>query len=422
MTRNAWIYLSSYCLSLIGNGIATVLFPLLVLARTGDVLAAGVVAGVTAGTSAVVGLFAGVLIDRVNRRTVSIVSDVLSAASIAALPVVDAIWGLDMGWFIALAVLGAFGDAPGMTARETLLPGVVRLSGAQPGALDRIVGIRESLAAVLMLAGPGVGGLLVWLAGVGSSTLLVTAGMSALAAVTSLGIDRRAGDIPQSTEPDPSSAQQTTRSVLTDVVDGWKFVIHNRLVLSATVLISFLVAVMVALQTTLLPAYFLAEDLPGLAGLVLAGLALGSLLGAGIYALTVGKVTRRTWFGAGLLGIVVGFFVLGAMPAAWVVLVAAVLVGVANAPLSAVLGVATIEATPDAVRGRVLATQNAVVLAAPALSTAPIAAAASAWGLQAAGLALAGIVAIVALLALLTPAFRSLDNPATPTRTDGAQP
>ncbi|CAH0161896.1 MFS transporter [Microbacterium foliorum] len=421
MGRNSLVYLLSYCLSLLGNGIATVVFPLLVLARTGDLLAAGLVAAVAAGVSAVVGLFAGVLIDRMNRRTVSIVSDLLSAASIAALPIVDAIWGLNMTWFVALAAVGAFGDTPGMTARETLLPGVVRLSGGQSGSLDRIVGVRESLAAVLMLAGPGIGGLLVWLFGVGASVLWVTAGMSALAAVVSLGIDRRAGAVEGILESDPSSAQRKARGVLADLVGGWRFMVGNRLVLTATIVSAFLVATMVALQTTLLPAYFLAEDLPGLAGLVLAGLSLGSLIGAAAYAATVGKVTRRTWFVSGMLGIIASFAVLGTMPAVWAVLAAAVLLGLANTPAAAVLGVATIEATPDNLRGRVLGTQNAVIMAGPAIGTVPIAAVASAWGLQAAGVSLAVVVALVAVLALLSPALRSLSSPAAPDNTSAKE-
>ncbi|MGX1738720.1 MFS transporter [Corynebacterium flavescens] len=133
----------AYSLSLLGNGVASVLFPLLVLAKTGDILAAGVIASATAAVSAVVGVLAGVVIDRVNRRTVSIVSDILSAASIAALPLVDHLWGLNLTWFIVLGIIGAFGDIPGMTARETMLPRLVELGdGAKAGRLDRLVGIR----------------------------------------------------------------------------------------------------------------------------------------------------------------------------------------------------------------------------------------------------------------------------------------
>ena len=91
MSRNTWVYLGSYSLSLLGNGISSVLFPPLVLAKTGDLLAAGVLASISAAVFAVVGVLAGVVVDRVNLRTVSIISDMLSATLVAALPVVHAL-------------------------------------------------------------------------------------------------------------------------------------------------------------------------------------------------------------------------------------------------------------------------------------------------------------------------------------------
>ncbi|WP_152229375.1 MULTISPECIES: MFS transporter [Arthrobacter] len=345
MSRNTLVYLGSYSLSLLGNGIASVLFPLLVLARTGDILAAGILASVTAAVAAAVGVLAGVIVDRVNRRTVSIVSDVLSAGSVAALPVVDAVWGLNLTWFIVLGVIGAFGDMPGMTARETMLPRLVQLDGGKPGALDRLVGVRESLSAALMLAGPGAGGLLVFLLGVSSTTLFITAGTSLAAAALSLALSAQVGAIAGATGHGGSPG---VRGVVTDLVAGWRFLLGNRLVLGASILTAVFVAVIAGLQ--------------------------------------------------------------GAMGAPWLVIAAAVLIGLTNAPMSAVLGVATIEATPDRMRGRVLGAQNALMLAAPALTAAPIAAIASGYGLTAAGAGIAAAMAVTAVIALIVPAFQSLDT------------
>lgn len=406
MSRNTWVYLGSYSLSLLGNGIASVLFPLLVLAKTGDVLAAGVLASVTAAVSAVVGVLAGVVVDRVNRRTVSVVGDVLSAGSVAALPVVDALVGLNLTWFLVLGVIGAFGDMPGMTARETLLPALVRLDGGRAGALDRLVGVRESLSGALMLVGPGLGGLLVWLAGVSSVTLYVTAGTSLAAALLTLLLSPRVGVIPP---VEARSARGRVRGVAVDLVAGWRFLLGHRLVLGATLVSAVLVAVLVALQATLMPAYFTEEGLPELSGFAATGIAVGSLLGAGVFAATAGRVSRRTWFVTGVVGVAVGFTVIGLLLGPWLVLVAAVLVGLTNGPMSAVLGVATIEATPDPMRGRVLGAQNALLLAAPALTSAPLAALASAHGLGAAGVGVAAVVVVTAVVALLSPAFRTLD-------------
>lgn len=410
MSRNTWVYLGSYSLSLLGNGIASVLFPLLVLAKTGDILAAGVLASVSAAVSAVVGVLAGVVVDRVNRRTVSIISDVLSAGSVAALPFVDALWGLNLTWFIVLGVIGAFGDIPGMTARETMLPRLVQLDGGKRGALDRLVGVRESLSAALMLLGPGLGGLLVFLLGVSSAALYVTAGTSLAAALLSFALSPRAGAIEPVDEATTSGALRGARRVFAELVTGWRFLLGNRLVLGASLLSAVFVAVLAGLQATVLPAYFTSEGFPQLSGFAITGIALGSLLGAAVYTATTGRTTRRTWFVIGIVGSVVGFAVLGMLGAPWLVIAAAALVGLTNAPMSAVLGVATIEATPDRMRGRVLGAQNALMLAAPAVTSAPIAAIASGFGLTAAGVGIAVAMAITGILALIAPAFRSLDT------------
>ncbi|MGC5030017.1 MFS transporter [Micromonospora sp. DT229] len=408
MGRSTWAYLGSYSLSLLGNGVASVLFPLLVLAKTGDILAVGILASVTTAVAAVVGVLAGVLVDLVNRRTVSIISDVLSAGSVAAVPVVDALWGLNLTWFIVLGVVGAFGDMPGMTARETLLPRLVQLDqNGAPGALDRLVGVRESLSGALVLIGPGLGGLLVWLVGVSSTALFITAGMSAAAALLSFAMSPEAGHI---TRTAGSSARVGVRTVFVDLVAGWRFLVGHRLVLGASLLTAVFIAVIAALQATIMPAYFTSEKLPEFSGFAIMGIAVGSLFSAGLYAATVGKVSRRTWFVIGMVGIGVGFTVIGLLAAPWLVLCAAVFIGLTSGPMSAVLGVATIEATPDQMRGRVLGAQNALMLAAPALTSAPIAAIASGSGLEAAGIGIAVVMVLTVIVALSAPAFRSLDG------------
>lgn len=410
MSTQIIAYFAAYSLSMLGNGIASVLLPLLVLARTGDVLAAGIVASVTAGAGALVGMFAGVVVDRVNRRTVSIVSDVLSGAAVAALPVVDALTGLTLPWFICLAVVGAFGDAPGLTAREVLLP---RLAGAEPGRpdrLDRLVGAREAISGVLVLAAPGAGGLLIAVAGVGSTTLLVTAATSFAAAACSFGVRHRAGAIAIGVAADPLRSN-VLRAAMRDLLAGFRFLSYSHFLLGATFLTAVFVAASVALQTSLLPAYFTALELPSLTGVVVSSIAAGGMIGAGLYAALAARIRRRTWFVGGLLGTIVGFFGVGSFASPWLVFAAAFTVGLMGAPVSAALGVATIKATPDHMRGRILGAQNVAIMAAPALAAAPVAGLASGIGLVPAGLILAGGVAVACVVSLVAPVFKSLDDP-----------
>ena len=93
-------YLSSHFLSFLGNGILAVALPLTVVQTTGSPLSVGAVSTATAVPAVLAGLAAGVLIDRINRRACSILSDVVSAGAVAAIPLVDLLWGLNpAGWW-----------------------------------------------------------------------------------------------------------------------------------------------------------------------------------------------------------------------------------------------------------------------------------------------------------------------------------
>lgn len=217
-------YLSSYVLSLLGNSIAAIALPLIVLQTTGSALGAGVVAAATAIPAVVAGLAMGVVIDRINRRTSSVITDLISAASIAALPIVDLITGLSLGWFVLFGIIGSLGDVPGMTARETLLPAVVRHSGV---SAERLIGLREALGAVALLIGPAIAGVLITALD-GSTVLWITAGTSFAAALITLLIPHRVGSI----AVEPLDAPKV--SSWGQLREGWRALTSNRFLLAVT--------------------------------------------------------------------------------------------------------------------------------------------------------------------------------------------
>jgi DNA-binding transcriptional MerR regulator len=254
---------------------------------------------------------------------------------------------------------------------------------------------------MLLLVGPGAGGLLVGVLGPASAVILVTAARSLLAALVTLVLDHRAGVVGP---PVKGVVGGAVSKALADLLASWRFLARNLLVLGTTLLSAVLVAVVASLQTTVLPAYFAAAGVPALTGLTRSALAGGGIAGSALYAALAGRVPCRTWFVVGMVGFGAGFALVGSLATPQLVLGAAVLVGLTNALVAALLGVLTIEATPDEMRGRVLGAQNTLVLAAPALTAAPLGAVASAAGLGVAGTVLAGLAAVVALL---VPAFRS---------------
>ena len=184
-------YLLSYACSLLGNSVAGVILPLVLLATTGDALAAGTLALICAVPQFVIGLIGGALTDRFNRRNVSIVSDILSAASVALLPVVDMVWGLSFGWFVALGLLGAIGDIPGMTARDSLVPAVCERDGR---SLQKFMGLTQSLDSLVVIVGPALAAFLMGAMG-SVNALWFTAAMSLSAALITLTLPRSLGAV-----------------------------------------------------------------------------------------------------------------------------------------------------------------------------------------------------------------------------------
>lgn len=395
-------YLASYLVSLLGNSVAAIALPLIVLQTTGSPLSAGVVAAATAVPAVLAGLFMGVVIDRVNRRTSSVVTDLVSAAAIAALPVVDLVTGLSLWWFVLFGALGSFGDVPGMTAREALLPAVARHGGV---SVERLVGLREALGAIALLVGPAAAGMLMVVFD-GSTVLWITAATSALAALVTLLLPHAVGRVARGDVRTSSWSQ---------VREGWQALVRSRFLVVLTALTLVSVFVLGAFQGLVLPVYFTLEDQPGRLGFVLTALAAGLLLGSGTYVAAGRRVPRRVWLVAGLLGSTVGFAVMATLSSPWMVLGGAFVVGVFSGLFSSLLGVLTVERVPDALRGRITGTQNALVTGAGPLAIVVAAVLVEYAGVREAAML---ITAVWLLAAVAAVRGRWLDLPVAAAATD----
>lgn len=423
-------YLLSDALSLIGNSIAGVVLPLVLLARTGDVLAAGSLALICAVPQFVCGVAGGAVLDRVNRRTVSVVADLISAASCALLPVVDEVWGLSFGWFVVLGLLGAVGDVPGMSARDALLPSVCEREGAD---LQRFVGASQSLGALVNIIGPAVAALLIGFMD-DVDALWITAAFSCGAALVTLTLPRSVGEVSSSNDaaaacngdvtsdeasipagvdaapaaPKKAGMLAAAKSVL---VDGLFALFATDSLLRASTLLSFgITMVMGSLQGIVLPAYFMQLGQPEAVGYVVSAMGAGLLVGSTAYTAPAHVMTRRRWLVVSLLGMAASVCVLGRFPELPVLLAAAAVLGLFAGPASALLGFFAFDRVPDDRRGSAMGTLNALYLVvAPAgafvgsvlISTAQI---------GGAGLVLTGAWVVVTALALTARPLRHLDG------------
>ncbi|MFZ2429481.1 MAG: MFS transporter [Propioniciclava sp.] len=393
-------YLASYLLSLLGNSLAGIALPLIVLQVTGSALGAGAVAAATAVPAVFAGLLMGVVIDRINRRTSSVVTDLISAGAVAALPLIDVVSGLNLGWFILFGVLGSLGDVPGMTARDALLPAIVRHGGISS---ERLMGLREGLGAIALLIGPALAGTLMVVFS-GSTVLWITAATSLAAALLTLLIPREVGVI-EATRPDAAAS-----SGWVQLRDGWRVLFGNPFLLVTTTLSIISVLVMAALQALILPVYFTGVGQPGMLGFFLTALAAGMLVGATLYAVAGTRGRRRGWFLWGMIGTTVGLGVLASLASVWIVFAGAFLVGLASGLFSSLIGVLMIERIPEEMRGRIMGTQNAITTAAPPLGIVVAAVLTEFAGVGVAAAVVTSVWLVALALGVWAPSLRTLER------------
>lgn len=413
-------YLVSKALSLTGNSIAGVVLPLVLLSRTGDVLAAGSLALICAVPQFFLGLAGGALLDRASRRRVSIASDLVSATSVALLPVVDATFGLSFGWFVALGLLGAVGDVPGMTARDALLPEVCERDGVD---LQRFVGASQSMQALVSIVGPAVAALLMgWVGDV--AVLWLTAALSASAALVTSTLPREVGMPPAAREGaagagtgaaaagDPASGAGASgllgglREVL---VGGMRALFGTDRLLRCAMLLSLGISmVMGSFQGIVLPAHFTAAGQPQMVGFVVSSMGAGLLAGSVLYTALSARLSRRAWFVGSMAGMLASVVALGSLPSPLALLGTAALVGLFAGPASSLLSFFAYDRVDPASLGTAMGTLNALYLVVAPAGALAGSVLVGALGTDGAGAALSLGWAVACAASLWSPALRRM--------------
>ncbi|MFG3703138.1 MFS transporter [Micromonospora sp. NPDC047670] len=384
-------------LSGIGNGVATVALPWLVLERTGSATAAGVVAAATALPLLLSSLVSGTVVDLLGRRRTALASDALSAVSVAAIPALDALVGLNLGWIVALAALGAVFDPAGLTARETLLPAAAQ---AARWRIERANGIHEAVWGLAFLIGPGVGGVLIAAIGPGP-TLWVTAAGFALAVALIAAVR-----LPGAGRPERPPA-----GLWAGTAEGLRFVWRDRLLRTIALITMVLVALYLPVEGVLLPAWFVAQGEPARLGAILMAMSAGAVVGALASGMAGRRIRRRTLMVIALVVTGVALVGLATLPPYPAMLGFAAVIGLAYGPVNPLANYAMQTRTPERLRGRVVGVMTSFTYAAgPAgyLLAGPLVE----WlGLRPAFLLLAGALLVAALVAAPLPVLRALDEP-----------
>lgn len=394
-------FVASGALSLLGNSVAAVVLPLVLLATTGDVLAAGALALACAIPQVAAGTLGGAILDRFNRRTVSIISDIISALCVVALPIVHMTVGLSFGWFVLFGILGAIGDIPGMTARDTLLPSVVKHDKLD---LQRFMGISQSMDGLITVIGPAAAALSMGYLG-SINALWFTAAMSGCAALATMFIPHAVGKAPLDEKPE--NALQLVKAAAYSTKNGLKVLFRNDAIVRFSIVFSLLVImVMGGWQGLVLPAYFTEIGKPELLGYVVSAMAFGALAGSVMYAALTKKLSRRTWYVASLLGMAVGICIMGALPTYPLLLAGSALLGFASGPVSALLNFHMFDRIPDESLGGAMGSLNSLMLIVAPVAIFTASVLVTNFGVSSTAIGVAAAWLAVSVYALIAKAMR----------------
>lgn len=386
----------------LSNAVVMLAVPWLVLEETGSAAAAGAAAAVSALPGLVVSPVTGWLIDRLGRKPVSVASDLLSAASVAAFPIAAALGDLTYPVIVALAVLGAIFDPAGYSARRALLPDAAEASGI---GLDRLNGIHEGLFLVGWTVGPVVAAGLI--AGVGpAAAFWLPCALFAVAAASVAAM--RVGDAGQRARAE--AAERGERDTgLRSLALGFTALWRDRALRTLTIAVLVLAAVYMPTEAVVLPAHFNALGDPASLGIVISALAGGSMVGAFSYGWLSARMRRATLARLILLGTTASIVPMALLPPLPVLAAFAFLLGLSWGPFNPLMStLVQTRIRPDE-QGRVYGVQMAAFYAAPPIGMLLAGLSVDAFGVRATYLVLAAGVATCAFAVVFVRSVRELD-------------
>ncbi|MFD0821884.1 MFS transporter, partial [Micromonospora zhanjiangensis] len=351
-----------------------------------------------------IGLPAGVWVDRLPRRPVMVACDLASLLLFLSVPA--AAWAGVLTFAHLLAV--AFGTGVASVffqcAYQVYLPCLLT-----PDQLPEGNAKLQGTESVAQVGGPGVAGLIVQLAGSAVTALLVDAASFLISALCLLGI--RAGE----PEPRPRRRSSTLRR---EIAEGLRFVARDPYLRVLTVFGAASNFWLVGYQAILV--VFLIREVgvgPGAVGAVMAGMSCGGVLGAVVATRIARRFgTARGMLLAELVAMPAGLLIPLARPGAGLACVVAggVIVGAGVVAGNVIKGSWRQVYTPHHLLGRVISSMQLVNLGTIPVGAVLAGALGGALGLRPAMWVLTGGMALTWFVLLIGPLRRHRDLPTHP--------
>ena len=339
--RNYRLFYTGQAISLSGTWMQTIAQAILVIQLTDSKVALGTVTMLQFLPITMFVLFAGVIADRVPKRNFIIATRLLAMAQALVLAGLVYSGRVELWHVYALAFVLGIANAFEQPTRQAF---IIEMVGKDD--LMNAIALNSGLFNGARLVGPAIGGVLIDLFGV--ETAFLINGLSFIPVLIGLAIMDTSKLYPQETR------ERTAPDPLGELREGLSYAFRT----PPALLIVILVAIIgtfgynFTVMLPLISEYVLDRGSRGL-GFMTAAVGLGALISALALA-TRGRVAKSTLFGGGLA---FSLLLFGVAFSQWylLTLVLLLLLGVANTTFASTANTSMQLASPDYLRGRVMA-------------------------------------------------------------------
>lgn len=388
--------------SLLGSTLAQFAIVWWLTTKTGSATVLATSTMVAALPQIIIGPFAGVLVDHYKRKTIMMLADGIIAVFSLILGVLF-LMDLQKVWYIyVILMIRSAGSAFHWPSMQASLPMIV-----PEQHLVRVVGLNQVLHAIMAIAGPPLGALLLmWLPIAAIMLLDVTT--AALAIVTLLFVH-----IPQPAKAQEPSDAPSSMNFWKNFVSGIKYLANwpsMMVIIIMSAVLAFLFAPTLSLAPLLVTKFFKGEVWQF--SLFQTANGIGFLGGSLLISVWGGFKKKIVTVLAGVLGAGAGIFLIGIIPSTlfYVAVACAVLVGM-SLPLTEAPLMAILQSNVDKdLHGRVLSIMNSTLLLMSPLSLAIIGPLSDLWGIKFWYIAAGILILAIGIISFFIPCIMQIEE------------
>jgi MFS family permease len=293
--RNFRLFFGGQSISLIGTWMTRLATSWLVYRLTGSAFLLGIVGFAGQIPTFLLAPFAGVWVDRLNRRHVLIVTQILAMLQSFALAMLTLTKHITIHEIIWLSMFQGMINAFDMPGRQAFLVEMVEYKQD----LGNAIALNSSMVNMARLVGPSLAGMVIAVSGEGTCFLID--GISYLAVIASLLAMRLK----------PAALKRVTASMLVQLREGWDYVAGFAPI--RTILTLFALVSLMGWPFTVLMPVFASKILgggPHTLGFLMGGVGVGALVSALSLAIrkSVLGLGRMIYIATGLFGVALIFF------------------------------------------------------------------------------------------------------------------